>query len=69
MLTDREWEEFRYDLLESGFFDFEARPKTLRAVRLVVDQMRNDEIEKLRERISIIFAPAPGELEEKSSLS
>ena len=33
MLTDKEWEEFRYDLIEGGFFDYEARPKTLKAVR------------------------------------
>jgi hypothetical protein len=59
MLTDKEWEEVRYDLIETGFFDFEARPKTLRAVRLVVDKMHDDQIEKLRERTSIIFAPAP----------
>lgn len=59
MLTDREWEKVRHILLEGGFFDFEARSKTLKAVRLVLDQMLDDEIEKLQERISIVFAPAP----------
>lgn len=59
MRTDKEWEEVRYSLVEGGFFDLEARPKTLKAVRRVVEQMLDDEIEMLQERISIIFAPAP----------
>lgn len=60
MLTDSEWEEVRYDLVETGFFDFEARLKTLKGVRRVLDNMSKGEIETLCERISIVFAPAPG---------
>ena len=37
MLTDKEWEEIRYSLVEGGYFDFEVRPKTLKAIRRVVD--------------------------------
>ena len=60
MLTDSEWEEVRYDLVETGFFDYEARLKTLKGVRRVLDNMSHCEIETLRERISMTFAPAPG---------
>lgn len=60
MLTEAEWEEIRYSLVETGFFDLEARPKTLKAVRQVVERMSPHERETLQERISIIFAPAPG---------
>ena len=60
MLTDSEWEDIRYDLVETGFFDYEARLKTLKGVRRVLDNMSPFEIETLRERISITFAPAPG---------
>lgn len=60
MLTDKEWEEVRYSLIEGGFFDWKARPKTLKAVRRVIEKMPDDELETLQERISIIFAPASG---------
>lgn len=60
MLTDREWEEIRYSLIEGGWFDFEVRPKTLKAIRRVVEQMSLDERGTLQERISVIFGPAPG---------
>lgn len=59
-LSDKEWEGIRYNLVETGFFDFEARPKTLKAVRRVIEHMSDDEIETLQEGTTIIFAPAPG---------
>lgn len=59
MLTDKEWEGIRYSLVETGFFDLEARPKTLKAVRRVLERMSHDEIETLEEKVCIIFAPAP----------
>ena len=60
MLTDKEWEEIRYSLVEGGWFDFEVRPKTLNAIRRVVERMSSDELDTLQERTSIIFAPAVG---------
>lgn len=60
MLTDKEWEEIRYGLVEGGWFDFEVRPKTLNAIRRVVERMSSNELDTLQERISIIFAPAVG---------
>lgn len=60
MLTDKEWEVIHYSLVESGYFDFEARPKTLNAIRRVVERMSSDELDTLQDRTSIIFAPAVG---------
>jgi len=60
MLTDKEWEVIRYNLVEGGYFDFEARPKTLNAIRRVVERMSSDELDTLRDKTSIIFAPAVG---------
>lgn len=60
MLTERQWEEIRYSLVEGGFFDFEARPKTVKAVRQVIERMSPEEIDTLEERVSTIFAPALG---------
>lgn len=60
MLRDKEWEEIRYSLVEGGYFDFEVRPKTLNAIRRVVERMSIDELDTLQERTSIIFAPAVG---------
>ena len=43
MLTDKEWEEVCHSLVEGGFFDWEARPKTLKAVRQVTEKMPEDD--------------------------
>ncbi len=59
-MTEEEQESIRYDLVETGYFDFEARQKTLKAVRRVVARMPPDELQTLQERVSIIFAPAVG---------
>lgn len=59
-IEDIRWEEIRYDLVETGYFDFESRPKTLRAVQQVVKRMTDDERQVLLETVSIVFAPAPG---------
>lgn len=59
-MTEQEWEKIRYNLVEGGWFDFEARPKSLKGVRRVVEWMSLDELNTLQERISTIFAPAPG---------
>jgi len=60
MLTDEEWNEIHYDLIGGGFFDCEERPKTLKAVRRVVERMSVGELDTLQGRVSIVFAPAPG---------
>ena len=54
------WEEVRYDLVEGGWFAWEVRPKTCRAVENVVGRLSDEELELLLERISVVFAPEPG---------
>jgi len=46
--------------VETGFFDSAGRPKTLKAIRRVIEKMSADELESLKTKVSIIFAPAPG---------
>lgn len=53
------WEDVRYDLIETGWFALEARPKTERAVENVVSRLSDEELELLLDRISIVFAPEP----------
>ena len=54
------WEELRYQLIEGGWFDWENRPKTERAVRLVTEHMSKADLDLLLDRVHIIFAPGPG---------
>ena len=50
------WEEVRYDLIETGWFDWETRPNTCRAVEKVVARLSDEELRLLTDRISIVFA-------------
>ena len=60
MLTEDEWGAICRGLIETGFFDSAGRPKTLEAIRRVMEKMPAGELESLREKLAIIFAPAPG---------
>ena len=59
MLTQEEWEVVRHDLIETGFFEPAGRTKTMKAIRKVMEKMPADELQSLRDKVSIIFAPAP----------
>ena len=48
------------DLVETGFFASAGRPKTLKAIQRVMEKMTADELKSLKDKVSIIFAPAPG---------
>jgi hypothetical protein len=52
------WDEVSYSLIEGGWFDWEDRPKTLKAFKKVIEKISDDEVGTLMERISIVFAPA-----------
>jgi hypothetical protein len=60
VLTEDKWRAICRRLVETGFFDAAGRPKTLRAIRRVMERMPAGELESLREKVAIIFAPAPG---------
>jgi hypothetical protein len=60
MPTQEDWRAICYNLVETGFFDSTGRPKTLKAIRRVMEKMPADELECLKDKVSIIFAPAPG---------
>lgn len=49
-----------HDLVETGFFASAGRPKTLKAIQRVMEKMTADELKSLKDKVSIIFAPAPG---------
>ena len=59
-LKQEEWRIICHNLVETGFFDSAGRPKTLEAIRRVIEKMPTDEVESLKNKVSIIFAPAPG---------
>ena len=60
MLTEDKWQTICRGLIETGFFDAAGRPKTLKAIRRVMEKMPAGELESLREKMAIIFAPASG---------
>ena len=60
MPTQEDWRAICHNLVETGFFDSAGRPKTLKAIRRVMEKMPVDELECLKDKVSIIFAPAPG---------
>jgi hypothetical protein len=60
MPTQEDWRVICHNLVETGFFDAMGRPKTLKAIRRVMEEMPTDELESLKDKVSIIFAPAPG---------
>ena len=49
-----------HDLVETGFFASAGRPKTLKAIQRVMEKMTADELKSLKDKVSIVFAPAPG---------
>jgi len=51
-MTEEEWESIRYDLVETGYFDFEARQKTLKAVRRVVERITPNHLTKMRNLVN-----------------
>ena len=53
------WDHIRYELIETGWVDWESRPKTHKAAQRVVERMSEDELDLLTERVSIVFAPHP----------
>jgi len=57
MVAAFSWEEFLYQYIETGWFDFEDRPKTMKAMRRVWESVPAevwDEMPSL-----IVFAPCP----------
>ena len=60
MPTQEDWKAICHNLVETGFFDSAGRPKTLKAIRRVMEKIPADELECLKDKVSIIFAPAPG---------
>ncbi len=60
MPTQEDWRAICHNLVETGFFDSAGRPKTLKAIRRVMERMPADELECIKDKVSIIFAPAPG---------
>lgn len=53
------WEDWRCNLVETGLFDWEVKPKTLLAVQNVVSAVPQEELELLSEGDLLVFAPAP----------
>jgi hypothetical protein len=60
VLTEDKWRAICRGLIETGFFDAVGRPKTLKAIRRVMERMPAGELDSLREKMAIIFAPASG---------
>jgi len=56
----KEMENNSHNLVETGFFASAGRPKTLKAIQRVKGKMSADELKSLKDKVSIIFAPAPG---------
>ena len=48
------------NFVETGFFASAGRPKTLKAIQRVMEKMTADEVKSLKDKVSIVFAPAPG---------
>jgi len=51
------WEEFLYTYVETGWFDFEDRPKSMKAMRRVWERLPADVLRDLPS--TTIFAPSP----------
>jgi hypothetical protein len=51
------WDEFFYMYVETGWFDFEERPKTIKAMRRVCERVPDDVLRDLPS--TTIFAPSP----------
>jgi len=60
LLSEEEWGTICQQLVETGFFDPVGRPRTLKAIRRVMEVMSPDELDSLKDKVSVIFAPAPG---------
>lgn len=60
MPTQEDWRAICHNLVETGFFDSAGRPRTLKAIRRVMEKMPAGELECLKDKVSIIFAPATG---------
>ncbi len=60
MPTQEDWRNIYHNLVETGFFNSAGRPNTLKAIRRVMEKMPADELECLKDKVSIIFAPVPG---------
>jgi hypothetical protein len=60
MPTQEDLRAICHNLVETGFFDATGRPKTLKAIRRVMEEMPAEELECLKDKVAIIFAPAPG---------
>ena len=60
VLTQEEWRTICHSLVETGFFEPAGRPKTLKAIRRVIEKMSVDEVESLKNRVLTIFTPALG---------
>ena len=60
MLSEKEWEKICQQLVETGFFDPAGRPRTLKAIRRVMEEMSAAELDSLKNKVALIFAPAPG---------
>lgn len=60
MLSEEEWGTICRQLVEAGFFDPAGRPRTLKAIRRVMEKMSPAELASLKDKVSVIFAPAPG---------
>lgn len=58
------WEAVRYELLETGWFEWEDRPKTVRAIQRVMERMSDDEVDVLCARVQFIIARHPKTLGE-----
>ena len=52
------WGEVSYQLIETGFVDWTARDKTVDSIKRVTDKIPDEDLERLLDRIGIIFAPA-----------
>lgn len=55
--TELAWEEFLYAYVETGWFDYEDRPKTMKAMRRVWERIPADTLQDLPS--VTVFAPSP----------
>ena len=53
-----EWKTVCQNLVETGFFESAGRPKTLKAIQRVLEKIPTDELRSLKNKVSVIFAPA-----------
>jgi len=60
LLTPKEMGENSRNFVETGFFASAGRPKTLKAIQRVMEKIPADELKSLKDKVSIILAPAPG---------